>query len=1101
MKVTFSDIDGVRYILDISESDLFFGSVLVGTSSTPKTIEMTNEGWSDISLSHISLVGTGFSMEFSNPGILLPSQKVKVTVTFDPNQAGIATGGIYVGTAEAGSAIVRLYGSGFLSADGNSNVTGMPIFQLASELISDEALNYENDTYVFVINDPVVANIGFYKKDGAAGTGSYDGPLSPYTTMLSNASRDADDLGLIVNGAVDLNTVGIVPTRTGGNKKTVAKLEAEFQAKIDAQTVQEEIATAQAALAAGSAGDAEAAADDAVATVANTRLGAGEQAYLARIGNSYLNGASSVTRDIQGIGTGIAIGAASSGASSNVNVNWFIPANFASLYAGCEIEAEIVMQRVVGAFADKAVGALAMFTGYRDATADAFTGSVVESAAFDSNNRWRRRVKTALAANMDQLAVYFSISSLATAGADYQVKMQSATIRCVSVPVGSTFTTNDVGEALRELFGEPTPSLGSIFSDATWTQTLSGGATAITSGGEPVGATIPTGQTGANTNTVARFLLDTEMRAAFAGVGVGYFMLVEHSATFDRNLRMFVNTSAGTSLSLSNSRFVQLTSTLRLYEGRMVATGSLLAGTETYLEPFISLTSTQPGAAASEQFFRVQDVWLTIERTSRDIGRAAHASLIRDLRTVKNAVDQASVITSAEEVALLVIGQSNEQGSIPRTDYAAYPLAFESAIEPGVAVPLGSDIPVINRGGWWCSVHDRLLAQGVKLNIANAAVGGMSILTQLCGFVQTRGNNSNYAGRRSGIYPDRGDFGDIVQTGGKTFRVSTGRLRAAFSATPQANPVGSSGYMDFIANGSSVLSGSSAPDVTSTAVGDTVTDGAQSLVCMDVSRYSSEGTFYPGPQFPAVNGGVTNRNLGGLLGEFNAGFGFDPLGILARAWELLQKQPGKRRIVYFSQGQSDPQPVGPTTYQRAVMIALNFFLARGCEVMIGNTVYSPAAAGATTTSYGNQVTAVANAISELSTYYPGRVHAGANLYASMGSDGPMGGAHVTGSISGSVLTVSAVSADRGTGIAVGQRVWNGTALVGTVSSLGTGTGGTGTYNLTGAVTTSSTTLVCAGEWLQYDGVHINAAGAVGPDVSGRSCAAKYVADALAATLV
>lgn len=256
MKVTFSDIDGVRYILDISESDLFFGSVLVGTSSASKTIEMTNEGWSDISLSHISLVGTGFSMEFSNPGILLPSQKVVATVTFDPNQAGIATGGIYVGTAEAGSAIVRLYGSGFLSANGNANVTGMPIFQLASELTSNEALNYENDTYVFVINDPVVANIGFYKKYGAAGAGSYDGPLSPYTTKISNASRDADDLGLIVNGAVDLNTVGIVPTRTGGNKKTVAKLEAEFQAKIDAQTVQEEVATTQATLAAGYAGDA-----------------------------------------------------------------------------------------------------------------------------------------------------------------------------------------------------------------------------------------------------------------------------------------------------------------------------------------------------------------------------------------------------------------------------------------------------------------------------------------------------------------------------------------------------------------------------------------------------------------------------------------------------------------------------------------------------------------------------------------------------------------------------------------------------------------------------------------------------------------------------
>ncbi len=68
----------------------------------------------------------------------------------------------------------------------------------------------------------------------------------------------------------------------------------------------------------------------------------------------------------------------------------------------------------------------------------------------------------------------------------------------------------------------------------------------------------------------------------------------------------------------------------------------------------------------------------------------------------------------------------------------------------------------------------------------------------------------------------------------------------------------------------------------------------------------------------------------------------------------------------------------------------------------------------------------------------------------------------TGAIAGSVLTVSAVSS--GT-LAVGHTVYNGDNAVGVISSLGTGAGGTGTYNLTSPVTTSSTTLNSGYGWI------------------------------------
>lgn len=78
--------------------------------------------------------------------------------------------------------------------------------------------------------------------------------LEPITIQqLIDAGEDARDLSDVVNGAADLNGTGLVPTRTGGNKKTLSKLEAEYQTIIDAQQVQEEQASTSAAQAAQSA--------------------------------------------------------------------------------------------------------------------------------------------------------------------------------------------------------------------------------------------------------------------------------------------------------------------------------------------------------------------------------------------------------------------------------------------------------------------------------------------------------------------------------------------------------------------------------------------------------------------------------------------------------------------------------------------------------------------------------------------------------------------------------------------------------------------------------------------------------------------------------
>ena len=92
------------------------------------------------------------------------------------------------------------------------------------------------------------------------------------------------------------------------------------------------------------------------------------------------------------------------------------------------------------------------------------------------------------------------------------------------------------------------------------------------------------------------------------------------------------------------------------------------------------------------------------------------------------------------------------------------------------------------------------------------------------------------------------------------------------------------------------------------------------------------------------------------------------------------------------------------------------------------------------------------------------------------------GAVVTGAIAASVLTVSAVTS--GT-LRVGQ-ILSGTGIAaGTyISSLGTGTGGTGTYNVLGDTTATSTTITAVGNpWGYYPINNNNAAGSTGYSTS------------------
>ncbi|HEX7821029.1 MAG TPA: hypothetical protein VF463_10470 [Sphingobium sp.] len=441
-------------------------------------------------------------------------------------------------------------------------------------------------------------------------------------------------------------------------------------------------------------------------------------------------------------------------------------------------------------------------------------------------------------------------------------------------------------------------------------------------------------------------------------------------------------------------------------------------------------------------------------------------------------------LSRRKSVNIVVEGQSTEQGPVYRTSQELYPRAFKSQRNPGFTVPKNRRVPQINRGGYWPVVYDALWDAGYDPNIFIEAVGGVSLLTHICGFVQQRTNSTSYYQKRTnGLYPDRGDFGDVVQIGTKFFVPTIAGKRQVYNSGPHPGVVGTSNFQDYVAfEQGAATTGTSAPDVSAVTVGQTITDGGITFTCVDAGsgRYGAEGSFYPGID-AAVNAGAMNYCFSGIMGERNAGLGFDPLGIIGSAWEtLMSLPPAELTIVYFSQGQTD-LGTGSVTYQRALQILANFFLARNVIVMIGTTTWSPASSGATAANYGLQKTGADNAVAALQALkatYPqyGSCYRGADLYTPYFNDARVRGQKAvggTGGVSSATFTVASVSAF-GNGIAVGQKLYvnNSQAVAATVQSIGTFNGASGTVTLDAAVTVGAgTSVIFAATGLQFDGVH------------------------------
>jgi hypothetical protein len=102
------------FLLGANPTTLPFGTVLNGTSSQ-LTSTMTNNGNSNITISGVTTLGTGFTASgISNGTVLTPGQTATLTVTFAPTQGGAVSGAtVSIASNATGSpTVVTLTGTG-----------------------------------------------------------------------------------------------------------------------------------------------------------------------------------------------------------------------------------------------------------------------------------------------------------------------------------------------------------------------------------------------------------------------------------------------------------------------------------------------------------------------------------------------------------------------------------------------------------------------------------------------------------------------------------------------------------------------------------------------------------------------------------------------------------------------------------------------------------------------------------------------------------------------------------------------------------------------------------------------------------------------------
>jgi hypothetical protein len=180
-----------RLTITTTPTYLYFGNIIVGTTSPTQTINIKNTGSTDVTLGAITITTATGTREFvlraldCNGEILLPNQTCQFTVAFRPTSVGSKTGTVNIPNSETASPItISLTGYGI----SGTNLLRAPNF----ELPLPKPLPWKSDPPFIPLNYALDCSVSFSLYCSVRLTGSSNTYLQSLTQSIGRVGIIGD---------------------------------------------------------------------------------------------------------------------------------------------------------------------------------------------------------------------------------------------------------------------------------------------------------------------------------------------------------------------------------------------------------------------------------------------------------------------------------------------------------------------------------------------------------------------------------------------------------------------------------------------------------------------------------------------------------------------------------------------------------------------------------------------------------------------------------------------------------------------------------------------------------------------------------------------